>query len=98
MPDRVLDLDPLGTRPTREEYLQRVRYRSLVCTEVVPRVARILRHFHALPQSVEAGVGRGFVLVIVGREIAAEEAHGDRVLEAVVAIGSVAQRTALVDD
>ena len=86
--------------PSREEHLHRVGDRALVRVEVVPGdTAGSRRTFIFCAQRVDARIGGGRVLVVLGRQRRRGSAPtADHVLDAVVAVGGVVERAGLVDD
>ena len=81
-----------------EEDLHGVGNGALVGIEVVARVNLVLNDGHLRAQGVDARVGGDLVLVMVGGERTEDEADGGHVLQAVVAVGGIVERTGLVDD
>ncbi len=53
---------------------------------------------HLRAQRVDARIARHVVLVVVGREPAEDQRHGDHVLQAMIAVRGVRERPRLVDD
>src|SRR5204862_3223922 len=81
-----------------EENLQLVRDRALPGIEIIARVALVLDADHLGAQRVDARVPGDVVFVVGGGEIALDQADGNHVLDAVIAIRRIVQRTFLVDD
>ena len=85
-------------RAVLEEDLDRIADEALVRGVVVRRELRVLAHFHARAQRVDARIGGDGVLVVRGRQPPVDQRDGDHVLEAVIAVGGIGERAGLVDD
>ena len=81
-----------------EEDLHGVGDGAFVRFEIFAGVARVFAHEHLRAEGVNARVGGGRVLVMVGGERAEDQADGGHVLQAMVAVGRVVQRPGLVND
>ena len=66
--------------------------------EVVFRILRVLDADHLGAQRVDARIARDRILVMIGGELAEDQANGDHVLDAMIAVGGIVQRPGLVDD
>ena len=81
-----------------EENLQLICDRALPGIEIIARVALVLDADHLGAQRVDTRVPGDVVFVVGGSEIALDQADGNHVLDAVVAVGGVVERSLLVDD
>src|SRR5258708_1501806 len=98
MPDWVLDLYDISAGAVFEKHLNRISDGAFFGIEIVFGIARIFADGHRGAEGVNAGVPGGFILVVVGGEVAGNEADSGHILEAMVAIRRVAEGTALVND
>src|SRR3546814_10008619 len=65
---------------------------------IVARELRLLDTDHLCAQRVDARIGRDIVFIIPGGQPSEERRDGNHVLDAVIAIGWIVQRSLLVDD
>jgi len=98
MADGKIDLHALARRPVGEEHLHGVADVALVCVVVLLRERRVLSDLHPGPQRIDPRIMGYSVLVIRRVESAEEQRNGDHVLNAVIAIGRIRERSRLVDD
>lgn len=94
----VLDLDDVGLSAISELDLDSVGNAALSRVQVADRVGLVLSDFHLLSQGVNSGVLGEVILVVVSGQVAKDETNGSHVLQAVIAISGVDERTLLVDD
>src|SRR5712691_4278600 len=81
-----------------EENLQLVRDRALPGIEIVARIPLVLDADHLGAQRVDARIPGDIVFIVGGGQVALDQTDGDHVLDAVVAIRRVMERSLLVDD
>ena len=98
MADGDGDFDTGRARAVFENDFDRVADVALVEVVVVAGERRVLAHLHLRPQDVDARVGGHMVFVVGGGEPTEDQRDGRHVLQAVVAVGRVVQRSGLVDD
>jgi len=98
MTNGVLDSDTLGGGTVLEENLHGVADGAFGGIEVIGGEGRVFNHGHFGSQDVDTGVGRDGIFVVLGGKGTFQERDGDHVLDAVVAIGGIGQRTGFVDD
>ena len=58
---------------------------------------RVFGDGHLIAQRIDARIGRGFSLVMIGIQIAVNEPDGDDVLQEMIAVGRIMQRAFLGD-
>ncbi len=94
----VLDLDHVGLGAISELDLNSVGNAALSRVQVADRVGLVFGDFHLLSQGVNSGVLGEVILVVISSQVAKDETDGSHVLQAVVTISRVDERTLLVDD
>src|SRR5207244_4217973 len=98
MADRIFDDDFARAAAVVELDRDGIGDRALRRIEIVPGKLLILDAYHLVPQRVDPRVGGNAVFVIPRQQTAVDERHGGHVLDAMVAIGWICERTLLVDD
>ena len=98
MPDRIIDHETFGLRTVRKKDLQAVPDRTFRRIEVIDRELFTFGDLHLFAEDIDPRVRGNFVLVVRGRQAAKNERHGDHVLDAIVSISRVIQRSGLIDD
>src|SRR6185295_9205301 len=96
--DRVLAHHFLQLAAVLECDRQRVGDRAFLGVVVIPGVALVLDASYFASKNIYSGILRNIVLVIGGGQAAEEERHSYHVLDAVIPIRRIAERTLLVDD
>lgn len=94
----VVDLDLVENSAVLESDLNGVTDVSLVGGMVLLGESLVLNTLHLLSEGIDSGVSGNLVSVVVGGESAVDERNGNHVLDAMVSVGVVVQRTLLVDD
>ena len=98
MADWILDSDFIELRAVAELDGKRVGDRALVRIEIIARVSAVLDANDLRAQRIDAGIDRDSVLVIGGSQSTENQRHSHHVLDAVIAVGRIGERTRLVDD
>jgi hypothetical protein len=98
MPDRIIHQKALGMRTICKKDLHAVRDRTFSRIEVIDRELFVFRNFHLFPERVDARVRGDFIFVVGGRQPTENEGHRDHVLEAMVSVRGVIERSGLIDD
>lgn len=94
----VLDLNPLGLCAVSELNLDGIGNATLSRVQVADRVGLVFGDFHLLSQGVNSGVLSEVILVVVSSQAAKDETDGSHVLQAVIAISGVDERTLLINN
>ena len=98
MSDWDIDFDAITAAAIVEEHLQRIADVALRGIEVISCEALVLANLHPGPERIDTWVVRDAVFVVGGSQAAEYQRYCCHVLNAVITIGRVGQRTALVDD
>src|SRR6187402_1633125 len=98
MSDGEIHCDAVGRRAVFEEHLHGVTDITLIWRVVLLRVRGILAYLHLPTESVDAWIASNIVLVVSSSESTEDQRDGNHVLNAVVAVGGIRERTGLVDD
>ena len=98
MPDRIIHHETLGLRTVHKKNLQAVPDRARRRIEVIDRELLIFGNLHLFPEAIDPRVRGNVILVVGGRQAAKNERHCDHVLEAMVSIRRIVQRSSLIDD
>src|SRR5471032_3404470 len=77
---------------------QRISDRTLLRIVIILRELRVFHAFHLRAQGVNALILRYAVFVIRSGQATMDHRHGDHVLNAVIAVGGVIERTLFIDD
>lgn len=94
----VVDLDVVQHGAVVQGDLESVTNVALVGGVVLGAEALVLNTLHLVTESVDAGVSGDLVCVVVSGQTAVDKGNGNHVLNAVVTVGVVVERTLLVDD
>jgi len=94
----VLDLNHVSLGAISELDLNGVGNATLSRVQVADRVGLFFRDLHLLSQGVDSGVLGEVILVVISSQVAKDETDGSHVLQAVIAVSRVDERTLLVDD
>ncbi|MNG91098.1 hypothetical protein D3C79_500050 [compost metagenome] len=99
MPDRVFHHHLLGAGAILEKHLQTIGNGAFVGLQILATEARLFDHFHLLAQPVDAGVRSVEpIFIVLGDQRAEDQRHRHHVLQAMVAVGRVGERTDLGND
>lgn len=96
--DGVEDLDGFKLGAVTEMNGEAVGDGAFCRIEVGGGVGGVFLNGHEFAKLVDAWIGGGFVFVVLGSELSFEEADGDHVLQAMVAVGGIVEGSGFVDD
>ena len=98
VPNRIFNRDIGGFAAVLEKDLHGVGDRALGRIKVILAPLAIFNAHHFVTQGVDARIRGDTVLVVSSGQVTFKQADGSHVLDAMVAVGGVAQRALLVDD
>src|SRR5690606_11231432 len=94
----ILDLNLIQYSAVLESNCDGIADRSLLGVVVISCIPRLFHTFNLLAEGVNARISRDGIGVVGGRETAKDEGNGNHVLNAVIAISIVVERTLLVNN
>ena len=98
MADRIIHPDFIQFFAVAELHGQGIGDGTLRRIVIVAGKLRVLDADHLFPQHIYSRIKGNRILVVGGAKSAENEAHGNNVLNAVIAVGVVVERPFLVDD
>ena len=98
MPNREVHFDTIGAAAIFKENLHRVTDVALLRIEIVFRVLLVLNDFHLFAQRIDARIAGDVVFVVCRSQATKDQRHGGHVLNAVITICRIIERSGLVND
>src|SRR4030095_9280941 len=96
--DGILDSDFFGSRSVFEENLNRVGDGAFLWIKIILRVTGILDADHLVGEPFDARIAGDIIFVVIRREFAEDQSDGGHVLNTVIAVRWIMQRSGFVDD